>query len=133
MELLEWVAADAVDLDEQTARRAAEAVLAELVREGIDLDQTIEPALAASFFRQFLVQYLTRTIVTPVSKSLTENASAARAKDDEQALARVVDALVRLELSADQLISIDWLGEQGAATIERIRQDALDLLAGDDE
>lgn len=132
MELLDWVSQDSSDLDEQIARRAAEAVLAELVRDGVDLEAPIEPTEAADLFRAFLVQYLTRTIVTPIAKRLTENASASRARNLERNIARVVEALVRLEVSTEQLTSIDWLAPDGAATVDRIRTAALDLLAGDD-
>ena len=129
MEILDWVAASAVDLDEQAARRAVEAVLSDLVRGDVDLDEPLDLDSATSLFHGFVVQYLTRTIITPLSARLTENASAARSREIEREIARVVRALVELDLSPQQFSEIDWLGSEGAQVFEQIRNDALDMLA----
>lgn len=131
MDILDWVADDAVDLDDQSARRAAGAILSGLARDGVDLDQPLELDEGAALFRDFLVEYLIRTIITPLEKRLTENASATQSRKHEQDIARVVKALVHLDISAEQFSTIDWLGPEGAAVFERIRKDAIDVLAGD--
>ena len=131
MDILDWVAVDAVDLDDQAARRAAEAVLSGLARDGVDLDQPLELDEGAALFQKFLVQYLIRCITTPLAKRLTENASATQSREHERDIARVVEALVQLDISPQQFPTIDWLGTEGAEVFERIRQDAIDVLAGD--
>ncbi len=131
MVILNWVAADAVSLDDQSARRAAEAVLSDLIRDDVDLEQPLGSGHAAALFRSFLVQYLVRSIITPLEGRLTENASAPQARSHEQSIANVVEALVRLEVSPEQLVEIDWLGTEGATLFEQIRNDTLHILAGD--
>ena len=131
MVILDWVAADTVSLDDQSARRAVEAVLSELIREDVDLEQPLDSGHGAALFRSFLVQYLVRSIITPLEGRLTENASASQARSHEQDIANVVEELVRLEVSPEQLAEIDWLGREGALVFEQIRDDTLDILAGD--
>lgn len=132
MLILDWIAADAVALDDQSARRAAEAVLSELVREDVDLEQPLNPGRGVELFRSFLVQYLTRSILTPLEGRLTDNATATQARSHEQRVADVVDALIHLQISPEQLTETDWLGAEGAAIFEQIRDDAIDILADDD-
>ena len=131
MVILNWVAADAVSLDDQSARRAAEAVLSDLIREDVDLEQPLDSGHGAALFRSFLVQYLVRSIITPLERRLTENASARQARSHEQGIANVVEELVWIEVSPEQLVEIDWLGPEGATLFEKIRNDTLHILAGD--
>ena len=131
MDILDWVADEAVDLDDQAARRAAEEVLSDLARDGVELDQPLEPDEGVALFQEFLVQYLIRSIITPLAKRLTENASATQSHKHERDIARVVEALVQLDISPQQFHTVDWLGREGAEVFERIRQDAIDVLAGD--
>ena len=130
MEILDWVAGDAVDLDDQAAKRSAEAVLSDLVRDGIDLDQQLDPHTGTALFRSFLVQYLTRSIITPLASRLTEDVSARQAREHERSITRVVEALVQSVVSQQQLLDTDWLGPEGGEVFERIRNDALEILAG---
>lgn len=132
MDILDWVAASNNDLDEQTARRAVEAVLSDLVRNDVDLDTPLDLGAATAMFQAFVVQYITRTLIVPLAARLSENASASQARDNEREIERVVEALVEIDISPQQFPSIDWLGQEGAATFERIRDDALDVLAEDD-
>ena len=132
MLILDWIAADAVALDDQSARRAAEAILSELVREDVDLEQPLDAGRGVDLFRSFLVQYLIRSILTPLEGRLTDNATAAQARSHEQRVADVVDALIHLEISPEQLTETDWLGAEGASIFEHLRDDAIDILAGDD-
>ena len=131
MDILDWVADEAVNLDDQAARRAAEEVLSDMARDGVDLDQPLEPDEGVTLFQEFLVQYLIRSIITPLAKRLTENASATQSLRHERDIARVVEALVQLDISPQQFHTVDWLGREGAEVFERIRQDAIDVLAGD--
>ena len=131
MDILDWVADSSDDLDEQTARRAVEAVLSDLVRNDVDLDAPLDLGAATAIFQGFVVQYITRTIITPLSARLTENAPASQARDNERDIERVVQALVEIDIPPQQFPRIDWLGQEGAATFEQIRNDALDLLADD--
>ena len=113
-EILDWIAGDSVSLDDQAARRAAEQVLAELLSDGTDsLDQTLDAATATELFRTFLVEYLTRAVLTPIAKRLTENATAKRSKTLERDIGRVIDALVHVEIADDQMGEIDWFGGRG--------------------
>lgn len=132
MEILDWVASSAVDLDEQTARRAVEAVLSDLVRDNIDLDEPLDLDTATAVFQGFVVQYLTRTIITQLSARIAENTSATKSREIEQEIARVVEALVKFDISSAQFSEIDWLGQEGATVFERIRNTALDMLAEED-
>lgn len=132
MLILDWIAANAVALDDQSARRAAEAILSELVREDVDLEQPLDAGRGVDLFRSFLVQYLIRSILTPLEGRLTDNATAAQARSHEQRVADVVDALIHLEISPAQLTETDWLGAEGASIFEHLRDDAIDILAGDD-
>lgn len=129
-EILDWIAGDSVTLDDQAARRSAEQVLSELLSDGIDsLDQPLNAATAANLFRTFLVEYLTRAVLTPITKRLTENATAKRSKTLERDIGRVIDALVYVGITDEQMGEIDWFGDEGAAVVERLRSEALDLLA----
>ena len=132
MDILDWVADTSDDLDEQTARRAAEAVLSGLVRDDVALDVPLDIGAAMAMFQSFVVQYITRTIIVPLSARLTENAPASEARQYEREIERVVEALVELDIPPEQFPRIDWLGSEGAETFKRIRDDALDLLADDD-
>ena len=132
MEILDWVAASVVDLDEQAARRAVEAVLSELVQDDIDLDNPLDLDTAIDLFHRFVVQYLTRTIITPLSARLTDNASASQSRQNEQEIARLVEALVKIDISPQRFSQIDWLGPEGAEVFEQLRNDALGVLAEDD-
>ena len=132
MEILDWVAAGPVDLDEQEARRAVEAVLSEFVRDGIDLDDPLDTDTALDLFQRFVVQYLTRTIIAPLSARLTDAAPASSSRQNEQDISRLVEALVKIDISPQQFSQIDWLGPQGAEVFEQLRSDALNVLAEDD-
>lgn len=132
MVMLNWISADAVSLDDQSARRSVEAVLSELIREDTDLERPLDANQGIALFRSFLVQYLTRSIITPLEQRLTDNASAPEARSHERHIANVVEGLLQLEISTEQLVETDWLGEEGASVFEQIRRDALDILAGDD-
>ena len=135
MRLLDWVAADAVDLNDQAARKAAEDVLAQLVHED-DLDDVFDTPLdaerATELFRRFLVRYIERAILIALARRLTENATSDRARDLERQIGRVVDSLVEVTVTPSQLVSTDWLGPEGAALVDRLRADALEILSEDD-
>jgi len=132
LSILDWVAADSTTLDDQAARRAAEQVLSALLESDDDVfDTPMDVSEAAELFRQFLVEYLTRTILTPLLKQLTENSGASQARRHERDIRRVVDALVHLELDANQFQRVDWFGDDGAKLVDRLRHDALDLLSAD--
>lgn len=132
MEILDWITESGDDLDEQTARRAVEAVLSDLVRDGADLEAPLDVHAARAVFQDFVVQYVTRTIMVPLLARLTDNASAPQAREHEREIERVVEAIVEIDISPQQFSQIDWLGSEGAETFERIRNDALDLLAEDE-
>jgi len=130
-EILDWVAGDAATLDDQAARRAAEEVLSELLAAGEDVfDAPLDGATAADLFRSFLVAYLTRSVLNPIAKRLTENAPAKRAETLERDIGRVIDALVHVEIAAERMSTIDWFGPEGTVVVDRLRTEALELLAG---
>jgi hypothetical protein len=132
LEILDWVAADTTTLDDQAARRAAEQVLSSFLESEEDIfDIPMDVSEAAELFRRFLVEYLTRTILTPLLKRLTDNSGANDARRHERDIKRVVDALVDLELDAAEFQRVDWFGEDGAKLVDRLRHDALDLLGAE--
>ena len=132
LEILDWVAVDATTLDDQAARRAAEQVLSNLLESEEDVfDTPMDVLEAVELFRRFLVEYLTRMILTPLLKRLTENSGANDARRHERDIRRVVDAIVHLELDAVEFQQVDWFGEDGAKLVDRLRHDALDLLGAE--
>lgn len=129
LEILEWIAEDAVDLDQQVARRSVEEVLSNLDRDGVDLDQPMDTATGTDIFRGFVVEYVTRSILMPVTPRLVENAAAPKSREKERDIARYVEALVEVDIPAERFAEIDWLGVEGAGVLDQIHNDALDALA----
>lgn len=130
MAILDWIADEAAGLDAQIARRAAEAILSDVISDDDDLMQPLDAERAARLLQEFLTQYLIRIIITPVESRLTDNAPAPRARQNEREIMDVVRELVRLDITPSQLSQTDWLGVEGATILESICSDALEILSG---
>ena len=132
MAILDWVTDDASDLDEQVARRSVEAVLASFVRDGGDLETDLAPATGGALLKEFVVQHLIRSILTTLTPLLAENVPAAQSREHEKKLSRTVEALLDNTVSPEKFSTVNWVGSEGVTVLDRIRKDALNILAEED-
>ena len=132
MTMLNWVTDDASDLDEQAARRSVEAVLSGFVRGGGDLEAALDPVTGGALVKGFVVQHLIRSLLTPLTPRLAENIPAQQSREYEEQISRMVEALLDNAVYPEEFANVDWVGSEGAAVLDHIRQDALDILAEED-
>ena len=132
MAMLNWVTDGASDLDEQAARRSVEAVLADFVSGGGDLEEALDPDTGRALLKGFVVQHLIRSILTPLTPRFAENVPAQQSREYEQQLSRTVEALLDNTVYPEKFSTVNWVGPEGAAILDLIRKDALDILAEED-
>jgi hypothetical protein len=131
--LVDRLAPTGAQLEDAAARSAMVATLSELFRErgaeenGLEALQSMSADDVREVVLAYVVRYLDERIAQVLAKGLED-----RPADDvlarEKDIHRFIEMTVRLDMSDMDVLATDWSGIGAVQTIERIFQDAYDLI-----
>jgi hypothetical protein len=131
--LVDRLAPAGAQLEDAAARSAMVTTLSELFRErgaeenGLEALQSMSADDVREVVLAFIVRYLDERIAQVLAKGL-EDQPADDVLAREKEIHRFIEMTVKLDLSKMDVIDMDWSSPDAMQTIERIFQDAYDLI-----